>query len=141
MSKVDERVSLLNKASQLKRVEAKVKALSKSARTRRGKGFSNHIFRQNCFGPRKKYPQTLYNPGKGFLSRLIQQALHKKIPVTKKTAKHKRGKGWGNLAGLGLSTAAKGIWKISSAGKSKRQRDQEALNKIRQDYYANHYHR
>ena len=126
MSNTDQRIALLNKTSQLKQAEAKVKARSKNrkaARQKRGQGIFDHLVKTNCFGtnPKLRYK---YFPGN----------------VAKTKPRLKRGKGWGNLAALGLSTAAKGVWNISEAGRQKRYRDQEALNKINADYYANHYH-
>lgn len=160
MSKTDKRISLLNRATQLKRAEARVKALSQSARTKRGKGFLNHLITTNktdCFpkiNPKVvlalKKQSTRQKRGKGILDHIIKTNCFGTNPkinpsillaLNKKSTRQKRGKGWGNLAALGLTTAAKGLWDISSAGKQKRYRDQEALNKIQQDYYANHYHR
>ena len=122
----------------MKQAEAKVKSLRKD-RQRHGKGFFLPSHVTNCgFGTKKYLPilkTTRQKRGKGFLTNCGFGA--KRYPHIRQ----KRGKGWGNLAALGLSTAAKGVWGISKAGRQKRYRDQEALNKIRQDYYANHYHR
>ena len=137
-SNTDQRISLMNKKTQLKQAEAKVKSLRKD-RQRHGKGFFLPSHVTNCgFGTKKYLPilkTTRQKRCKGFLTNCGFGA--KRYPHIRQ----KRGKGWGNLAALGLSTAAKGVWGISKAGRQKRYRDQEALNKIRQDYYANHYHR
>ena len=163
-SNTDQRISLMNKKTQLKQAEAKVKSLRKD-RQRHGKGFFLPSHVTNCgFGTKKYLPilkTTRQKRCKGFLTN-CGFGTKKHVPILKTTRKkrgkgfltncgfgakryphirQKRGKGWGNLAALGLSTAAKGVWGISKAGRQKRYRDQEALNKIRQDYYANHYHR
>ena len=87
---------------------------------------------------------TRQKTGKGGISNsvLLRSIFNPpKRALVKRPKKQKTGKGiWGSLAQAGLSTAAKGIWDLSAAGKEQRKRDLEELNRLRAKHYANHYH-